>query len=216
MPRIFHTCLLWILLLSACSAIPTALQTVPGTTTEAPLPLPTTAVPDPDPISTIGTPHIDQPPDGQITAEPPASSDPEQCAYQWAQQDLPELSSVFQGALQAHEPEAQGSAFAFGENCLRNDGTIASFSAMETDFNITLQVSDLTNESDLGDWIVKVMQVIAEIPPDLIQGPRPGRVNIAFQSNDEMKGALFYINQYQELPTGISSAEIYQNLKVPE
>jgi hypothetical protein len=41
---------------------------------------------------------------------------------------------------------------------------------METDFNIILQVNDLTNESDLGEWIVKVMQVILTIPQDQIVG----------------------------------------------
>ncbi len=83
------------------------------------------------------------------------------------------------------------------------DGSIGGFSAMETDFNITLQVSDLTNESDLGEWIVKVMQVIENIPPEQIVGPRPGRVSIIFQSNGDQKAVNFYVNQYQALAAGI-------------
>jgi hypothetical protein len=145
-----------------------------------------------------------------------APSGPQNCGYQWAYQDLPELSSSFQGSVQALQPEAQANAFAFGENCVRSDGTIVSFSAMETDFNITLQVTDLANENDLGEWIVKVMQVIESIPQDQIVGPQPGRVSITFQSGSDQKVINFYINQYQGLPSGLSNSEIFQTLQTPQ
>jgi hypothetical protein len=77
------------------------------------------------------------------------SSNPQDCGYQWAQQALPELSSAFLQSIQALQPEAQANAFAFGENCIHADGT-ATFLPMETDFNITLQVTDVSNESELG------------------------------------------------------------------
>ena len=202
-------------LLSACSAIPAAPQTVPSIPTDLPLPLPTPALPDPKPLSTVGTPHIDQPPDieRQVTSAP---TDPQSCGYQWAYQDLPGLSSTFQQSLQALQPEAQGTAFVFGENCILADGSVGSFLPMETDFNITLQVPDLNNESELGEWIVKVMQVITAIPPEQIVGPRPGRVSLGFQSAGETKSIAFYINQYQELPSGLSSAEIFRQLQIPQ
>jgi hypothetical protein len=214
MQRIFRMLLLWSIFLNACSAIPAAPQTIPAGTTEAPSPLSTTAIPEPKLISTVGTPHIEQPPnpEGQITSAP---SNPGECGYQWAYQDLPELSSSFQQAMQSLQPEAQAIAFAFGENCVRADAS-STFLPMETDFNITLQVSDLTAESDLGEWIVKVMQVITAIPPEQIVGPRPGRVSIIFQSGSEQQGLNFYINQFQELPSGLSNAEIFQALQVPQ
>ena len=96
------------------------------------------------------------------------------------------------------------------------DGSVGGFSAMETDFNITLPVSDLTNELDLGEWIVKVMQVIQNIPPEQIAGPQPGRVSIIFQSNGDQKAVNFSINQYQALAPGLSTSEIYQALQVPQ
>jgi len=96
------------------------------------------------------------------------------------------------------------------------DGSVGSFLAMETDFNITLQVRDLNNESELGEWIVKVMQIITAIPPEQIVGPRPGRVSLGFQSAGETKNISFYINQYQELPAGLSSAEIFQQLQIAQ
>lgn len=138
------------------------------------------------------------------------------CGYQWAYQDLPELSAEFQGKIQSLQPEAQASASAFGEDCVHQDGTTKTFIPMETDFNVSLQVSDLLNETDLGDWIVKVMQVIQNIPQDQIVGPRPGRVSIAFQSGSEQKYVNFYIDQYQALPSGLSSTEIYQALQTPQ
>jgi len=238
MESIVRSILFFTLMLSACSAIPTStasqsavpqsvspispsetfavptattLLTLPATT-ESISPLPTTAIPNSRPISTLATPHIDQGPDGAITVPP----DTQNCGYQWANQGLPELSSSFQQSLQALQPEVQGIAFAFGENCVLPDGSIGRFLPMETDFNITLQVSDLNNESDLGDWIVKVMQVITAIPPEQIVGPRPGRVSMTFQSGAEQKIVNFYIDQYQGLPSGLSTAEIFQALQAPQ
>jgi hypothetical protein len=138
------------------------------------------------------------------------------CGYQWANQDLPELSAEFQGAIQSIQPDAQASAFAFGEDCVHQDGTTRTFIPMETDFNITLNVSDLSDESDLGEWIVKVMQIIESIPPEKIEGPRPGRVSMEFQSGSEQKFVNFYIDKYQALPDGLSTNEIYQALQTSQ
>ena len=96
------------------------------------------------------------------------------------------------------------------------DGSIGGFSAKETDFNITLQVNDLTNESNLGEWIVKVMQVIENIPQAQIVGPQPGRVSMIFLSNGDQKIVNFYVNQFQALPAGLSHSEIYQALQTPQ
>jgi hypothetical protein len=194
MKRIFQTLLFWTVILGACS---TGIPSPPAV-------LPTSAVSDPELIATVSTPHIDEPPNSAA------------CAYQWANQDLPALSGSLQQSLQVLQPEAQASAYAFGENCILANGSIAGFSAMETDFNITLQVADLTNESDLGEWIVKVMQVIESIPQQQIVGPRPGRVSITFRAGDDHKIVNFYVNQFQELPSGLSSSEIYQALRTPQ
>ena len=214
MQEMFHKLLLLSIILSACAVIPAAPQTILPPMTEAPLPFPTTAVPDPRPLETLATPHIEQPPnpDAQLTSAP---SDPGQCGYQWAYQDLAELSNSFQQSLQSLQPEAQATAFAFGENCVRADGS-STFIPMETDFNVTLQVSDLTDESALGEWVVKVMEVITAIPSEQIIGPRPGRVSLLFKSGSEQQGINFYIDQFQELPPGLSNAEIFQILQASQ
>lgn len=163
-------------------------------------------------IATVSTPHIDQGPDGAPTVP---SSNPQDCGYQWAQQSLPELSNSFQQAIRGLQPESVASAFAFGENCVRSDGT-ATFLPMETDFNITLHVPDISNESDLGEWIVKVMQVIQNIPSEQIVGPQPGRVGIDFESSTGQKLINFSIDRYRALQPGLSSAEIYKALQTPQ
>jgi hypothetical protein len=187
MQRIFRSFLFWTLILCACSPGVVSPPPLAAATTEAPTVIPTTAVP----------------------TLPP-------CGYQWAYQDLPELSSSFQQSIQALQPEAEANAYAFGENCVLEDGTVAAFHAMETDFNITLQVVDLADESDLGEWIVKVMQVIEGIPQEQLVGPRPGQVNIIYQTGTDQKVINFYINQYQALPAGLNRAEIFQALQVSQ
>lgn len=87
---------------------------------------------------------------------------------------------------------------------------------METDFNITLQAADETDENALGEWIVKVMQVVEDIPEDQIVGPRPGRVSITFQSSTGQQVVNFYMDQYQNLPAGLSNTEIYRALRTPQ
>jgi hypothetical protein len=197
-PKFFLLILLLALSLSACSAIPAYPPSAPSAGTDTPIAIPTTVVPEPN------TPSVTLP------------SDPGACGYQWAYQDLPALSTSFQQAIQTLQSEAQATAFAFGENCILSDGSIAGFIPMETDFNITLQVADLANESELGEWIVKVMQVITAIPPDQIVGPRPGRVSLGFQAGSDQQVVSFYINQYQELQPGLSAAELYQALQTPQ
>lgn len=187
MQRLFRMLLFWTLVLGACSTGELSPQTVPPSITGASSALPTTAIP----------------------------ANPQECGYQWAYKDMPELSSSFQQSIQALQPEAQANAYTFGEDCIHTDGSV-TFLAKETDFNITLQVDDLSNESDLGEWIVKVMQVIENIPQEQIVGPQPGLVTIIFQTNSDQKVINFYINQYQALPSGLSNAEIYQASQAPQ
>jgi len=225
MRRIYSALLFLSLVLFACvpggpspEASPPTLEPTPSAATGLPssdvIPVSTTEVlPPAKLIATLSTPHIEQGPDGPVTE---SSSYPGGCGFQWAQQDLPELSSLFQQSVQELQPEAQAYAFAFGENCVLADGTVDRFIPMETDFNITLQVADLADQDVLGGWIVEVMQVIENTPPDLIVGPRPGRVSIIFKSGSGSAGAIFYIDQYRGLPAGISNAEIFQQLQTPQ
>jgi hypothetical protein len=227
MPRILCTLLLLSLILCACSPgdlsplpplAPSVTESNASTSVSEPpvtnvIPVETKSVLPPTKlIATLATPHIEQGPDGNSSLP---TTEPYSCGYQWAYQDLPELSSDFLTSLQTLQPEAQGNAFAFGENCLRADGSVDRFVLMETDFNITLQVNNTLDVSELGGWIVKVMQVIEDIPDDHIIGPRPGRVSLGFQSNSGQAHITFYIDQYRALSPGLSNADIYQALQTP-
>jgi hypothetical protein len=209
------------LILSACSTSLPATDAVPRAPA-SPLPvareltpesLPDSpALPIPKFASTLQIPLIDQPPNGNEATITPAY---EGCGYQWAQQDLPVLSREFQQAIQGLEPSAQANAFAFGEDCIYADGH-KTFGAKETDFNVTLQVADLSNEASLGEWIVKIMLIVVNIPKEKIVGPQSGVVFINFQSGSDQKNLNFYIDQYQTLPSGLTTAEIYQALQTPQ
>lgn len=223
MQRIFFSLLFLSLVLAACSegglspeAPPGNPSAVPTTAaTEAPtdvvMPVITRPVLPPEKlIATVSTPHIEQGPDGANTVVP---SQPEGCGYQWAYQDMPEVSAQFVASLQALQPEAQGEVFAFGENCLQGNNRIIRFIPMETDFDVTLPVNDIMDKAELGGWIVKIMQVIDAIPPEQILGPRPGRVSIGFQSAGQQEALSFYIDQFHGLSPGLSNIEIYEVLK---
>lgn len=196
MANFLRPLLLLTLILAGCSRAGFSLEASPTS-------------PATEPVPTLDTPRVEQPPADAITDVPPQ---PQECGYQWAYQDLPALSSNFLRSIQAFQSEAQATAFAFGENCVHSDGS-ATFIPMETDFNVTLQVPTLADEAALGEWIVKVMQVIESIPAEQIIGPRPGRVSILFASPDQQGGVNFYIDQYRDLAAGLSEAEIYQALR---
>ena len=165
MRKIFHPLLFWTLILCACS---TSLSPTDGgpLVPVSPPPATTESIPDspalpiPKLTSTLQTPHIDQQPNKNESTITP---DNESCGYQWAYKDLPELSNNFLQAVQQLQPSAQANAFAFGEDCIHADGH-ADFIAMETDFNITLQITDLTDANECGEWVVQIMQVITNIP----------------------------------------------------
>ena len=158
-------------------------------------------------LNACSLPPTQTPPTFPATQPPTSSSGYGNCGYQWAQQGLPELSEEIQQAVQGLQSSAQANAFAFGENCIHADGH-ANFIAMETDFNITLQATNITDANECGEWVVKIMQVILDIPKDEIMGPRPGRVSMSFQAGSEQKNFNFYIDRYQALSTGLSNTEI--------
>jgi hypothetical protein len=119
------------------------------------------------------------------TAPPPTqdASSPAQCGYQWAYQALPDLTAQFNGMIQSIIPNAVAQAAAFGENCVAADGRIVFFSAMETDFYITVTVEALDDYETFGDWIYEVMLIVDGIPPEDLAGPQPGFVEFRFEKS---------------------------------
>jgi hypothetical protein len=128
----------------------------------------------------------------------------------WASHDLPELSRKFAASLQSLDPALTGSAYAYGEDCVTGDGS-STFSAMETDFRVSVSVTDLHDEETLGGWVIRVMELIAQLPASELAGPQPGRVDFEFtKSPSETFFLHVSIAKYKSLAPGPSGTEIFK------
>ena len=160
----------------------------------------------PTTIEAITTPS----PSLLITTPTPASADG-LCAYIPAHQNLPDVSAKVDQAIKDLQPEASGRAQAYGENCFYTDGH-ADFSAMETDFYVSFNVSNLKDNNELGTWIIKAMKALASFSPGTVPGPQPGFVEFTFKSKDDQKILRVSISKYKQLPSGFSGTDVIKAL----
>ena len=134
-----------------------------------------------------------------------------QCAYQWANQDIPELTAQLDTAIKAVIPHSTSRASAFGENCIGNNGRVLRFGAMETDFYVAVSVESLTDYETFGNWIVQAMQAINSMPPDLLMGPNKGFVEFSFKkSSSDAINFRVPIQQYNDSANGISGEKLFR------
>lgn len=160
------------------------------------------------PITPQGsTPALSRPTATDTPDVPPTY---EGCAYVWASQDLPKLTKKVNDSLQAININITGSAYAYGENCVFEDGH-ATFGAMETDYRVRVKVNDIKDEKALGDWIAKAMEVIVKIPDDEAPGPQPGRVDFVFSKSDSDQLSMSVsIDIYKRKATGLTGVELFK------
>jgi hypothetical protein len=145
-----------------------------------------------------------------LTSTPEITPSSGNCAYMWASHALPDLSQKVADSLQALGPNVTGSAYAYGEDCVYADGH-STFSAMETDFRAKVTVDDLQDQGSLGDWVIRIMDVITKLPADELAGPQPGRVQ--FEFSNTASDSVFLnvpITDYQSQAAGLSGAEVFQ------
>jgi len=200
------TLLFLTLILGACTTSIPTLQTLPAPTAAETV----STQSSPKIIATVRTPHIDPGPDGEFpgTTEVPSTI---QCGYQWAYQDLPELSMQFDQAIKAIIPNSASHATAFGENCVTADGNVDRYAAMETDFYVIAAVDSLDDHATFGNWIAAVMQTINNFPPDQLASPNPGFVEYRFEKSDaEFIKVRVPIQQYNETANGKTGEELFQ------
>jgi hypothetical protein len=133
------------------------------------------------------------------------------CAYVEASQELPDLSKKVYDSMQALDTNITGNAYAYGENCVYEDGHF-TFSPKETDFRVKVIETNLKDEKALGDSMAKVMESIVHFPPDEIVGPLPGRVEFDF-SKTETENLFLNVSiaEYQKLQPGISGIELFRH-----
>lgn len=133
------------------------------------------------------------------------------CAYVEAYQPVPDVSVQVDKAVKELDPRASGRAQAYGENCVYPDGH-GNFSAMETDFYLSIHVADLTDDKELGTWIAKAMKALAPFAPGVVPGPESGFVEFTFKSGDVQRIWRVPIDRYKQLPPGLSGAELLKAL----
>lgn len=146
-----------------------------------------------------------------FTVTEPSSLTPtyEGCYFVWASRALPEISAQVQAGIQALQPEAQARAEAFGEDCVFADGH-AEFATMETDFYVVLQVDNLSNTAELGNWIIEVMPIIDQLPREQVPGVQPGFVDFRFsQGETEFIFVRVPIERYRNEAQGKRGAELF-------
>ncbi|MBU2612057.1 MAG: hypothetical protein KJ606_14105 [Chloroflexi bacterium] len=128
------------------------------------------------------------------TETPADPANPPQCAYVWARQALPELSAQVQQAFdEAGMSGVTARAGAYGENCVDAQGKVVSFSTMETDFYVIAEVTDLTDNENLGNILEDLLIVLDGFPPDETPGPQPGYIGVTFQAGDDLLNLWFSV-----------------------
>jgi hypothetical protein len=118
-------------------------------------------------------------------SDTPGSNQP--CYYSWATQSLPELSAQVQAAMEAANLTGiRVIAEAYGENCYDSQTNLpVHFSAMETDFRVSIEVSTLSDTDLLGNLLEQILNVLDEFPPEMTPGPQPGYIGVRFVLGEE-------------------------------
>ena len=109
-----------------------------------------------------------------VATQPRITPTIEPCAFVEATQNLPDLSAQVDNAIKQLERNASGRAEAHGENCVYTSSSQSTFSAMETDFYITINVESLKDDSELGSWILRSMKIINAVTFGLDCRPSSG------------------------------------------
>ncbi|HNK64044.1 MAG TPA: hypothetical protein PKL78_04105 [Anaerolineales bacterium] len=143
------------------------------------------------------------------------STGPGSCGYVWARQDVPELTALLKDRVEALKENASARVEAFGEDCIRPDGS-RKFLAKETDFYIRLTGVDLSAEEDFGNFMAQVMETVLAAPSELIPGPQPGFVEFWFEQ-DENAHIVFRvpIREYQDVGGTLTGAELFRYFNHP-
>jgi hypothetical protein len=157
-------------------------------------------------------------PSPQVATQEPSPTPPPteaSCAFVEGRIALEELSGQFLEQLKsAGLPVEKARAEAYGENCVSADGSQVRFAARETDFYMTLNVTDLLDEAALGDLLERALIIVELFPVGQTPGPNPGYVGVTFSAGAEVQNLWFTRNQANELRSqGLKGAQLYRALK---
>lgn len=146
---------------------------------------------------------------------PTAAAPSQPCAYTWAYEDLPDVTAELQAAIQKILPEAEARATAFGENCAAQNGSV-TFSAMETDFYVSISVGDLADNEMLGTLIEQALSVTDGFASPRVPGPQVGFVEFTFRNGTEQRVVRVPIPLGKQLrDQGLHGAELLKAIETP-
>jgi len=148
----------------------------------------------------------------ELTATFNSTSTSEPCAFVEATHNLPDASAQIDSAVKGLQPEASGRAEAFGENCVFASSGQSTFSAMETDFYITVNVENLDDDNELGTWIINSMKIVNSLPTDSIQGPQAGFVEFTFKTSNDQRILRVPLEEFKNLPADINPSDVIPTL----
>jgi hypothetical protein len=151
-----------------------------------------------------------------IPATVTATTNSHTCYYNWATEPLPALSANVQAAINAARlTDVSANAEAYGENCYDSQSNKpVSFSTLETDFYITVKVADLTDLSNLGNLLEKILNVLDSFPPGKIPGPQPGKIAVSFLTGNQKLNLTFTVPAGKSARLqGLHDAALFEKLQ---
>lgn len=143
------------------------------------------------------------------TFTPSPTVDYVSCGWQWARQDLPEVTVLAQDALRTVDfDEVSVHVEAYGENCLNPDMTVRYFAAMTTDFYVSLPVSSLSDMEALTQKVVIIYTLFSTLPQDKFPA-RLGYLDFTFTSGAQTRRLRAMFDEYR---TAINASKTGQEL----
>ena len=150
-----------------------------------------------------------------IATEPVPPDTYTQCGWMWASYPLPETSDQVQ-ALLRRDVQAQAQAYAqsYGEDCFGQDGQVLYFVAMQTDFYVTLKVSDLNDPKTLADLLEKTVIALLGIPPEDLAGEQHGYLGLTFTHGNQELRLWFRLDEAEALlMQGVQGPDLLEALQ---
>jgi hypothetical protein len=137
---------------------------------------------------------------------------PISCAWQWARQDLPDVTSRAVSALTAASVGfTQVRAEAYGENCVymnANPAQVGYFAAMTTDFYLTVPVESILATDALAEVVLRSYYALVNLT-DL--PAKVGYLDITFSGPDGTAGVRAMFDQIaRALQNGLSGAALLE------
>lgn len=141
-----------------------------------------------------------------------------QCAYAWAVNPEPELTSQFQAVIpKAMQSMIQMGVAWYGENCVNIEtNQIVQFSAMDMEITVSYTVQSSQTAAWMGEQIEEVMTLLI---PELEKNPQwasyPKNIHFVFNQAGETSTVNFDLEKYLNLKEkiGLSGEGLLQALR---